>query len=134
MPGRVHVEAVHGTQALQPDLLQGRRELSSRVVDEEIHRTEPLIDHIEEGLDLIGLPHVTDHGEHISAGGLQLGARVLEWLRPPAADRDTGAGPGQLAGRRSADPGSTAGHDRDPAGIGVICERGSELIYHARRV
>ena len=123
---------MHGTQSLQRDLLEGGRELPSCVVDEDVRRPEPLVDGVEERLDLVRLPDVTGHREHVAAGGLQLGSRVLERLRPPAADRDARPGPGELAGRRPADARAPAGHDRDPTGVGVVAERGSELLYHAR--
>ena len=119
---------MHGPQSLQLDLLQRGGELPAGVVDEDIDGAEPLPHGIEEGLDLLWLPDVTRHGEDVAAGGLELGPHGLERLRPPSTDRDARAGPNQLLGRGASDAGAAARHDRDPAGQGIVGERGPELL------
>ena len=57
--------------------------------------------------------------EHVVAGGLELGARGVERLGTPPADRDAGAGPRELTRGGAADTGSPAGHDRHRAGVRV---------------
>jgi hypothetical protein len=62
IPGGVHRQPVHRPPALQGDLLGGRDELSSGVVDEHVDAAEAPEGRVHEDHDLLGLAHVGGHG------------------------------------------------------------------------
>jgi len=72
--------------------------------------------------DALGLARLADVGADGDAGGagrVDLRARGLERLLPPAGEDDARAAPGELERRGPADPGPAAGDERDSAGVGV---------------
>ena len=85
--GASTIESMDCAEALQPDLLEGCRELSSGVVDEDVGRPEPLVDRVEECLHLIGLR------------GRRRSSRARRGRRPPAQRAPPRGAP--AAGRRS---------------------------------
>ena len=118
---------MHGPQSLA-DLLQRGGELPAGVVDEDIDGAEPLPTASRKVSTSSGSR--TSHGMARTSrpAGLELGPHGLEQLRPPSTDRDARAGPNQLLGRGASDAGAAARHDRDPAGQGIVGERGPELL------
>ena len=119
LPDGVEVEAADRPQPLRAHLLGRRGELTAGVVDEDVNGAEALQGRVEQGGDLPGLAQVARKGEAFRTVALQLLADRLERLDPAAADRHPGAGGGEGARRRPADPGAAAADQGDPAPVGV---------------
>jgi hypothetical protein len=119
-------------EPLQRDVLGRGRELSARVVHEDVDRAEPFPHGIEEPVDLVGLADVARARQDRSSGGLELGTDGLERLGSPSADRHRGARSRQFPRDGAADPGPATRHDRDRAFVGVGGEGRSEPVGHRR--
>ena len=131
VPHGVDVQAVHGSQPLERDVLRRRGELASRVVHQHVDVPESLVDLVEEPGHLLGLAHVARPDEHLVPAVGELRGGSLDGLGSSAADRDTGAGARELERRRSADARAASRHDRDLPCVRVGGERRSEGVYHA---
>ncbi len=97
-------------KTIRRDQLRRRRELTARVVDQNVDAAEPGEHFADERLDLRGLADVARQREAIAAElllrGVELGLRAT-------ADRELRAEPAELRGSGEPDARAAAGDDRD---------------------
>jgi len=123
-PGSIHGEPVHGAPAVVRYLLGGRSELTPRIVDHDVYCAETLDRSVDDTLDVIGVADVRLHGETAPSERLDLVARHLQQLRPPAADDDVGAAAAEGERCCPTDTCAASGDEADGPCVGVVgqCE------------